>query len=301
MAAWSWYGPGLVLGPSIVEDLLGLLDGGLVPLGPVLGVQGDEVALLVNARRLAGTVEHHERQEPFHFGLFWHELGQHPGQHHGVVAQAFAHQLGSCAGGVTLVEEQVEHGQDARGALGQGAGRRHAVWDARMGDLLLGPYEALGHGGFRDEESASDLGCRQPGEGTQGESNTSFHGHSRVAAGEYEAEPLVGHAAVFAGGNLVGHARLLVGAGGAGGRQRRNLPELGGMDVAAAEPVDGPVASDRHQPGARPGGTPSLGQRASAWAKASWAHSSARSQSPVRWMRAATIRPHSSRKTVATT
>src|ERR1700741_3039207 len=48
-------------------------------------------------------------------------------------------------------------------------------------------------------------------------------------------------------------------------------------------------------------GTPSRGQRRSAWAKASWAHSSARSQSPVWWIRAAVIRPHSCRKASATT
>ena len=42
------------------------------------------------------------------------------------------------------------------------------------------------------------------------------------------------------------------------------------------------------------GGTPSRRQRSRAWAKASWAHSSARSQSPVSRISAATIRPHSS-------
>ena len=48
-------------------------------------------------------------------------------------------------------------------------------------------------------------------------------------------------------------------------------------------------------------GTPSRGQRRSAWVKASWAHSSARSQSPVWWIRAAVMRPHSWRKASATT
>src|SRR5579863_8128382 len=48
-------------------------------------------------------------------------------------------------------------------------------------------------------------------------------------------------------------------------------------------------------------GTPSRGQRRSAWVKASCAHSSARSQSPVWWIRAAVMRPHSSRKASATT
>ena len=47
-------------------------------------------------------------------------------------------------------------------------------------------------------------------------------------------------------------------------------------------------------------GTPSRGQRSSARANASCAHSSARSQSPVVRIRVATIRPHSSRNARAT-
>ena len=46
-------------------------------------------------------------------------------------------------------------------------------------------------------------------------------------------------------------------------------------------------------------GLPSAGQRCDARAKASWAQSSARSQSPNWWIRAATVRPHSSRKAPA--
>ena len=53
-----------------------------------------------------------------------------------------------------------------------------------------------------------------------------------------------------------------------------------------------------HAPGLR--GIPSRGQRSSARATASCAHSSARSQSPVTPIKVATMRPHSRRKTVAT-
>ena len=47
-------------------------------------------------------------------------------------------------------------------------------------------------------------------------------------------------------------------------------------------------------------GIPSRGQRCRAVAKASWAHSSARSQSPVTRMSVATTRPHSSRNAAST-
>jgi hypothetical protein len=53
-----------------------------------------------------------------------------------------------------------------------------------------------------------------------------------------------------------------------------------------------------HAPG-RPG-IPSTGQRCSAIANASWAHSSARSQSPVVRISVATTRPHSSRNAAST-
>ena len=89
-------------------------------------------------------------------------------------------------------------------------------------------------------------------------------------------------------------------------------PESGSTDSAAtSRSLAAPTALRRSTSMARlraavvsqaPGrpGMPSRGQRCRAVANASWAHSSARSQSPVTRMSVATTRPHSSRNAAST-
>ena len=72
-----------------------------------------------------------------------------------------AHEVVADRRGVPGREQQVhdlEHGGDARRQLGR---RRHAVRDARAGDLLLGPGDPRGHRRLADQERARHLGRRQ--------------------------------------------------------------------------------------------------------------------------------------------
>ena len=141
--------------------------------------------------------------------------------------------------------------------------------------------------GTRNARAISGGG--EPGERAQRERDLGLDRQRRVAAGEDQAQPVVGDAAV------VDHRWWLVGHDGRRppapsprrvcARRSRSSARLRAVVVSQA-------------PGLR--GTPSRGHRSSARANASCAHSSARSQSPVVRMRVATTRPHSSRNARAT-
>ena len=167
---------------------------------------------------------------------------------------------------------------------------------AGVADLALGPHQPLGHRRLGHEEGAGDLGRGEAAEGAQGERDPGLEGERRVAAGEDQPQPVVGDAAVPSCRrrgrarrwtvSAVRHGRLL------------DLGRAAPRRAAAGRgPGSGPSVVSQ-APGLR--GTPSAGHRSRARAKASWAHSSARSQSPVVRMSVATTRPHSSRNARAT-
>ena len=113
-----------------------------------------------------------------------------------------------------------------------------------------------------------------------------------MAAGEDQAQPVVGHLVVGAVAPRAPRPRRsrprpppASSPRPAGSRRTRSRARLRATVVSQA-------------PGRR--GTPSRGQRSSATAKASCAHSSARSQSPVSRTRVATTRPHSAWNASAT-
>jgi hypothetical protein len=114
---------------------------------------------------------------------------------------------------------------------------RYAVRDARDGDLLFRADQAFGHGGLAGQEGSCHLGHRQPTQGPQSERDLGFQRDGRVAAGEDEAQPLVGDAAV------VGFQR-----------RRHQVGQLGRGDPVVPDHVDGVVARGRGQPGLRTAG-----------------------------------------------
>ena len=160
---------------------------------------------------------------PSDLGLVGHELGQRAGQADGLIAQALAHEVGAGGGRVALVEQQVQHAEHRRGALGQQVVGRDPVGDAGVADLALGPHQALRHGRLGDEEGAGDLCRGQAGEGAQRERDPRLERQRRVAAGEDQPQPVVRHSAVVRLGRLVG------------GRQHRHLLQLGGPGRGAAQ------------------------------------------------------------------
>ena len=116
-------------------------------------------------------------------------------------------------------------------------GGGHAERDAGGLDLVLRPDQALRHRLLRDQEGARDLLSGQAAERPQRQRDLAVEGERRMAAGEEQLEPLVGNGGlihlVLRGLRHIEQARLL------------------GEGAVSPDPVDGPVARGRHQPGPR--------------------------------------------------
>ena len=173
-----------------------------VPARAVLVGERDVAAGGVGARRAARVVEQHEREQAGGLGVVGHELraSSRPrriaSSHRSARTRRVARR-----GGVALVEDEVDDGEHAGEAVGQLVVGRHAVGDAGVGDLALGAHEALGHRRLGDEERARDLGRRQAAERAQGQRHARLDGERRVAAGEDQAQPVVGDGASASSGS----------------------------------------------------------------------------------------------------
>ena len=94
-------------------------------------------------------------------------------------------------GRVSLVEDQVDHGQHKRQPVGQLRVAGHPVGDAGRADLPLRPDQALGHGRLGHEEGTGDLGGLEPGDEPEGERNPGLGGKCGMTAGEDQPQPVV--------------------------------------------------------------------------------------------------------------
>ena len=121
-------------------------------------------------------------------------------------AQLAAHEGVAGCGDVALVEHEVHDREHRREPVGELVVLGHAVGDVGGLDLLLGPHDALGHGRLGHEEGPGDLGGLQPGDQPQREGHLHLGGEGGVAAGEDEAELVVGDGAEVTG--FVGFVEL---------------------------------------------------------------------------------------------
>ncbi len=152
-------------------------------------------------------------------------------------------------GRVALAEHEVHHPQHPRHPVGQLGRGRDPVGDAGRGDLALGPDQSLGHGRLRHPEGAGHLGRAQAGHHAQGQGDVGLGGQGRVAAGEHQPQPVVGHGP----GSGVAGAELVVGVGPLGQPGLAHLLALVAGGLASAS-VDGLAAGRGHQPTAGVGG-----------------------------------------------
>ena len=111
MAAWTWYWPSRW--PARAASRSGSRYLGLVPAGAVLVLQGHQVTAVVHPRRLPRAVEQHEGEQP---GASGSPGSSSASTRSGRTAwsQRSPRKVVSGACRVTLVEYQIEDGQDAR-------------------------------------------------------------------------------------------------------------------------------------------------------------------------------------------
>ena len=105
--------------------------------------------------------------------------------------------------------------------------------------LRLGAHEPLLHRALGHEEGAGDLGGLEPAERAQRQRHAGLGGERRVAAGEDQAQPVVGDGGI--------HFGLLVRGGGC---ERLELAHLVLQAARPSDAVDRPVAGGRDDPGA---------------------------------------------------
>ena len=259
MAAWTWYGPGRRIrrarstsaAPSTIRSRSHAprscsSSRTIAPAGSDPGAP-------------PGVVQEHEREQPEDLGLVGHEVDEDPGEADRLRAQLLADERVAGRGLVALVEDEVEDAQHRLEPLGQEMVGRHAVRDRRVADLALGPDEPLGERHLRDEECPGDLRRREAAERAQRQRDLGLHREGRVAAREDESQPVVGERLHFVRASFP--ARGAGVDGGLAGQLLLLLPVAPGPP----QPVDGPVASRRGDPGAR--GCPARRPAASARAR----------------------------------
>ena len=113
------------------------------------------------------------------------------GEADGLAGEVGAGEVGAAAGGVALVEEQVEDVEHRAQALGALVGRRERERLVRRLDLGLGPADPLGHGRLGDEERGGDLAGREPADRPQRERDRRRRRERRVAAHEHQDQRVV--------------------------------------------------------------------------------------------------------------
>ncbi len=141
-----------------------LLDRDGVPQQTILRVEQHEVAEPVDARGSARVVQQHECEQPDHLRLVGHELGQRSAKANCLRTQTLTYEVGAGGRGVSLVEQEIQHGQYCVRAFRKQMTWGHPIRDPRIANLVLRADQTLRHRGFRYQERTTDLSGRQTGE-----------------------------------------------------------------------------------------------------------------------------------------
>ena len=210
----------------------------LMPPGPILIIEQDDVARGRRAGLPPRFVEQHQPEEPESFGL-GQQVDEKPAE-----ADGFTREIGPgherpSRGRVALVEDEVEDAEDAVQSSGEFGQRRQLVGNVRVTNFGLGPDDSLRHRRRRGQERGGDLFGRQAADLPERQGHLGVGWERRMAAGKDQPELIIPDIVV------VGHwFRSGVQLGG----------QLGLRPIEAspaAEAVDGLEPAGRHQPRAR--------------------------------------------------
>ena len=127
-------------------------------------------------RRSTCIVQQHERQQPHHLRLVWHEVAQRATEANRLGGQLVADDRVAGGGGIAFVEDQVDHRQHGVEPLWQQVICWDLIRDSRVADLALGSREALSERGFGHEQRAGYLRGREPTQRAQRQRNLSLEG-----------------------------------------------------------------------------------------------------------------------------
>ena len=192
MAACSWYGPTRRAGRTAPMSA--------VPSAIAAWSQRDRSWSSSRTRSPSGPTRASRRaswssmsaSNPVGLGLIGEQRDHGPCQPDRLGTQLAADQGIAGRRRVALVVDEVQDLEDAVEALGEQVEWRHAIRDAGVADLALGPDEPLGERRLGDEEGSRDLRCRQAAERPERQGDPTVHRQRRMAAGEDQAQSVVG-------------------------------------------------------------------------------------------------------------
>ena len=206
------------------QEALAVGDHGLVPAGPVLLLEQDQGPAAVCAGRPAGVGQQQQGEQPPHLGIPGQPGRQAAGQVEAGHAQVGPEQVVARRRLVALAEDEVHDPQHVGRPGLQQFGPGQGQGQASVADLVLRPGQALGHGGFRDQERGRDLRRGQPADRPQRQGDPRLRAERRVTAQVDEPQVLIGRTG-RAGRPAGGPGRLLAGRF-AGGRLLGRAPRL---------------------------------------------------------------------------
>ena len=221
-----------------LEDTEPFVDRRGVPERPVLVAEEHELPVRTDPRVAARVLEQEQREQAERLGLVGHQHAEELREPDRLGAQLAPDERVAGGRGVPLVEDEVEHAEHVREALGEQVVGRHAERNPRLANAALRADEPLGERPLGNEERAGDLGCREAGDLAQREGHSGVDRERRVAAREEQREALVrdrAHVGVLLGRNVLEPGEQL---------------GLACERPVAPDPVDGAVAGRRHDPGA---------------------------------------------------
>ncbi len=186
-------GAGAGVAHGLVDEGQALGDQGPVPEAAVLVVQQHQRALGIEAGGGARMLQQHEGRQAHDLGLGREEAEQQAGEPDRLLRQRLAHgrAIPIAAGGVALVEQEIDHGGHRGQPLGALEGARRLEGHLGLGDAALGPGDALLHGALADQEGAGDLRHGEAGDDAQGERDLLGRRQLGMAADEEQAQDVV--------------------------------------------------------------------------------------------------------------
>ncbi len=179
--------------------------------------------------------------------FFGGQLRQDSAEPQRLAAERRPHQVVAGSRRVPFVEDEIEDSKHRRQPSNALFATRHLERHLLRGERSLGPDDALGDRGLRDEERPGNFVRRQAAEEPQRERHLRLGREYRVAGDEDEPEQIVADAiGPFVDRRLeIGHGVLFA------GELAADLFVLALEPFDPAPMVDGPVLRRGHEPGAR--------------------------------------------------
>ena len=225
---------------GLVDQRDALADHLAVPATAILIVEQDDRAVGVEPRRGARLLQQHQRGQAHDLRLGGEEPQQQAAEPDRLLAQSAARLGRLRAGGIALVEHQINHRQHGADPLRPLHRAGSLEGHLGLGDARLGPGNSLFHGRLADQKGAGDLADAQARDDPQRQRDLLRRRQLRVATDEHQPQDVV---SVVRPVQPVGHRSLhVVDVGDLILRRKR------GLSAGLAHPVQRRVAADQDQP-----------------------------------------------------